>query len=122
MLLKWEVLQLNNNMVQEQNQVRVETKVKKIYLVDNKNDIQQKQAQEELKKKLVNAILDVYTNGSITNIESRRFMAYIERFVKTNKSKNDINYRIASLYNYIISKYSDFIEINQIIQNEEEQY
>ena len=49
-------------------------------------------------------------------------MAYIERFVKTNKSKNDINYRIASLYNYIISKYSDFIEINQIIQNEEEQY
>ena len=62
---------MNNNMVQEQNQVRVETKVKKIYLVDN---------------------------------------------------KNDINYRIASLYNYIISKYSDFIEINQIIQNEEEQY
>ena len=109
-------------MVQEQNQVRVETKVKKIYLVDNKNDIQQKQAQEELKKKLVNAILDVYTNGNITNIESRRCMAYIERFVKTNKSKNDINYRIASLYNYIISKYSDFIEINQIIQNEEEQY
>lgn len=109
-------------MVQEQNQVRVETKVKKIYLVDNKNDIQQKQAQEELKKKLVNAILDVYTNSNITNIESRRFMAYIERFVKTNKSKNDINYRIASLYNYIISKYSDFIEINQIIQNEEEQY
>ena len=40
-------------MVQEQNQVRVETKVKKIYLVDNKNDIKQKQAQEELKKKLV---------------------------------------------------------------------
>ena len=57
---------MNNNMVQEQNQVRVETKVKKIYLVDNKNDIQQKQAQEELKKKLVNAILDVYTNGNIT--------------------------------------------------------
>ena len=113
---------MNNNMDQEQNQVRVETKVKKIYLVDNKNDIQQKQAQEELKKKLVNAIIDVYTNGDITNIESRRFMAYIERFVKTNKSKNDINYRIASLYNYIISKYSDFIEINQIIQNEEEQY
>ena len=113
---------MNNNIVQEQNQVRVETKVKKIYLVDNKNDIQQKQAQEELKKKLVNAILDVYTNSNITNIESRRFMAYIERFVKTNKSKNDINYRIASLYNYIISKYSDFIEINQIIQNEEEQY
>lgn len=73
-------------------------------------------------KKYVGAILDVYTNGNITNIESRRFMAYIERFVKTNKSKNDINYRIASLYNYIISKYSDFIEINQIIQNEEEQY
>ena len=113
---------MNNNVVQEQNQVRVETNVKKIYLVDNKNDIQQKQAQEELKKKLVGAILDVYTNGKITNIESRRFMAYIERFVKKNKSKNDINYRIASLYNYIISKYSDFIEINQIIQNEEEQY
>ena len=122
MLLKWEVLWLNNNVVQEQNQVRVETKIKKIYLIDNKNDIQQKQAQEDLKKKLVGAILDVYTNGNIINIESRRFMAYIERFVKTNKSKNDINYRIASLYNYIISKYSDFIEINQIIQNEEEQY
>ena len=42
---------MNNNVVQEQNQVRVETKVKKIYLVDNKNDIQQKQAQEELKKR-----------------------------------------------------------------------
>ena len=122
MLLKLEVLQLNNNVVQEQNQVRVETKFKKIYLVDNKNDIQQKQSQEDLKKKLVGAILDVYTNGNITNIESRRFMTYIERFVKTNKSKNDINYRIANLYNYIISKYSDFIEINQIIQNEEEQY
>lgn len=113
---------MNNNVVQEQNQVRVEAKFKKIYLVDNKNDIQQKQSQEDLKKKLVGAILDVYTNGNITNIESRRFMTYIERFVKTNKSKNDINYRIANLYNYIISKYSDFIEINQIIQNEEEQY
>ena len=45
---------MNNNVVQEQNQVRVETNVKKIYLVDNKNDIQQKQAQEELKKKLSN--------------------------------------------------------------------
>ena len=48
-------------------------------------------------------------------------MAYLERQVKPNKSKNDINYRIESLYNFIISKYSDYIELTEIITDDNEE-
>jgi len=108
-----------NNKVEQENQVKVETKIKKIYLVDKKNDIHQKKAQVELKKKLISTILDVYTNNNISSVDCKKFIVYMDRFIKSSKSKNDIDYRIASLYNYIIGKYSDFTEINNIIQNED---
>ena len=95
----------------------VETKIKKIYLLDNKNDIYQKKSLEYLKNRVVKSVLDTYKGESIEEKELSKFISYLTRFVKQNNSKNDINYRIASIYNYIISKYSDYLEINQIIQD-----
>ncbi len=63
-------------------------------------------------------------NNSLTSTyevddkEVRKFVAYLDRFVRQTSSKNDINYRISSLYNYIVSKYSDYMEINEIVLNE----
>lgn len=95
----------------------VETKIKKIYLLDNKNDIYQKKSLEYLKNRVVKSVLDTYKGESIEEKELNKFISYLARFVKQNNSKNDINYRIGSIYNYIISKYSDYLEINQIIQD-----
>ena len=90
----------------------------KICLLEDNNDLLQKQAQEYLKKRFVKSALDTYRGVKVEEKELKKFMIFLNRFVKPNKSKNGINYRIKSLYAYIISKYSDFMEINDIVLNE----
>ena len=102
-------------------QTNVKIKERKIYLADNKNDLYQKKAVEYLKKEIVKSTLYAYNGKKPTDKESEKFMTYLNKRVKPNKSKNDINYRIESLYNFIISLYSDYIEfIDIVIDNEEE--
>lgn len=91
---------------------------KKISLMEDKNDLYQKQAQEYLKKRVIKSALDTYTGNKVDDKEVRKFVAYLDRFVRQTSSKNDINYRISSLYHYIASKYSDYMEINEIVLNE----
>ena len=71
-----------------------------------------------LKKRVIKSALDTYTGAKVDDKEVRKFVAYLDRFVRQTSSKNDINYRISSLYNYIVSKYSDYMEINEIVLNE----
>ena len=84
-------------------------------LMEDKNDLYQKQAQEYLKKRIIKSALDTYTGTKVEEKDIKKFVAYLDRFVKQTSSRNDINYRISSLYNYIVSKYSDYIELNQIV-------
>ena len=92
--------------------------IKKLSLMEDKNDLYQKQAQEYLKKRVIKSALDTYTGTKVEDKEVRKFVTYLDRFVRQTTSKNDINYRISSLYNHIVSKYTDYIEINQIVLDE----
>lgn len=83
---------------------------KKISLMEDKNDLYQKQAQEYLKNRVIKSALDAYTGAKVDDKEVRKFVAYLDRFVRQTSSKNDIN--------YIVSKYSDYMEINEIVLNE----
>lgn len=99
--------------------IQVETKIKKIYLSDNKNDLYQKKSVDYLKERIIKASLLTYNNGNKpSESEFKKFKAYVDKRVKPNKSKNDLNYRIESLYNHIISLYSDYMELTEIIRDD----
>ena len=107
---------MNKNI--EQN-VQVKIKEKKIYLTDNKNDMYQKGSVEYLRNQIIKSTLFSYNRTKPSEKELKKFIAYLEKRIKPNKSKNDINYRIESLYNYIVSLYSDYIEFINIINENE---
>ena len=107
---------MNKNI--EQN-VQVKIKEKKIYLTDNKNDMYQKGSVEYLRNQIIKSTLFSYNRTKPSEKELKKFIAYLDKRIKPNKSKNDINYRIESLYNYIVSLYSDYIEFINIINENE---
>ena len=107
---------MNKNIGQN---VQVKIKEKKIYLTDNKNDMYQKGSVEYLRNQIIKSTLFTYNRTKPSEKELKKFIAYLEKRIKPNKSKNDINYRIESLYNYIVSLYSDYIEFINIINENE---
>ena len=109
-------IQMNKNVEQD---VQVKVKEKKVYLTDNKNDMYQKESVEYLKNQIIKSSLFTYNRNKPSEKELKKFIAYVEKRIKPNKSKNDINYRIESLYNYIVSLYSDYIEFINIINETE---
>ena len=95
--------------------VEIKIKEKKIYLTDNKNDMYQKESVDYLKKQIIKSTLFTYNRVKTNETELKKFIAYLDKRIKPNKSKNDINYRIESLFNYIISLYSDYIDFINIV-------
>ena len=95
--------------------VEIKIKEKKVYLTDNKNDMYQKGSIEYLKTQIIKSTLYTYNRVKPSETELKKFIAYLDKRIKPNKSKNDINYRIESLFNYIISLYSDYIDFINII-------
>ena len=115
----------NNN----EEKVVIQVKEKKVYNYDhlsranitittssaNKNDMYQKGSVDYLRNQMIKSALFTYNREKPTDKELKKFIAYVNKRVKPNNSKNDLNYRIESLYNYIITLYSDFIEISNIV-------
>mgnify|MGYP003366853546 FL=1 len=100
--------------------VEIKIKEKKVYLTDNKNDMYQKGSVDYLKSQIIKSTLFTYNRVKPSEAELKKFIAYLDKRIKPNKSKNDINYRIESLFNYIISLYSDYIDfINIVIDNKQ---
>lgn len=99
---------------QEPN-VEIKIKEKKVFLTDNKNDMYQKGSVDYLKRQIIKSTLCTYNRAKPNETELKKFIAYLDKRIKPNKSKNDINYRIESLFNYIISLYSDYIDFINII-------
>ncbi len=95
--------------------VEIKIKEKKVYLTDNKNDMYQKGSVDYLKTQIIKSTLYTYNRTKPSETELKKFIAYLDKRVKPNKSKNDINYRIESLFNYIISLYSNYIDFINII-------
>lgn len=101
----------NNN----EEKVVIQVKEKKVYISNNKNDMYQKGSVDYLRNQMIKSALFTYNREKPTDKELKKFIAYVNKRVKPNNSKNDLNYRIESLYNYIITLYSDFIEISNIV-------
>lgn len=101
--------------------VEIKIKEKKVYLADNKNDMYQKESVDYLKCQIIKSTLFTYNRVKPSEIELKKFITYLDKRIKPNKSKNDINYRIESLFNYIISLYSDYVDfINIVIDNKQD--
>lgn len=106
----------NNN----DEKVVIQLKEKKVYLTDNKNDMYQKGSVDYLRNQIIKSTLFTYNREKPNEKELKKFIAYVDKRVKPNKSKNDLNYRIESLYNYIVSLYSDYIDLINIIAEEQQ--
>lgn len=100
--------------------VEIKIKEKKVYLADNKNDMYQKGSVDYLKSQIIKSTLFTYNRVKPNEKELKKFIAYLDKRIKPNKSKNDLNYRIESLFNYIISLYSDYVDFINIITDKEQ--
>ena len=103
---------------QEQSQVEVKVKEKKVYLADSKVDLKQMKFIDNLKRDIVKLSLKHYINEDINDKAFNKFMIHLNKKTKPNKSRNDLNYRIESIYNLIISIYSEYIDFIDFITND----
>lgn len=97
--------------------IEIKIKEKKVYLTNNKNDIRKNEAVDYLKNQIIKSALFAYNNEEPNQIELKKFITYVDKKIKPNKSKNDINYRIESLFNLVINLYSDYMDLIDIVTN-----
>ena len=93
----------------KQEEIQVKVKEKTVYLSDNKNDMYQKSSVDYMKKLITRGAIYTYTGKKPNDIRFNSFLVYLDQRNKPSKSKNDFNYRIERLYNYITSMYSDYM-------------
>jgi hypothetical protein len=93
----------------KQEEIQVKVKEKTVYLSDNKNDMYQKISVDYMKKLITRGAIYTYTGKKPNDVRFNSFLVYLDQRNKPSKSKNDFNYRIERLYNYIISIYSDYM-------------
>ncbi len=109
----------NNKSNNTEQNIQIQIKEKKVYLTDNKNDMYQKSSVEYVKEQIIKSTLFAYNREKPKEKDLKKFLAYLDKRIKPNKSKNDINYRIESLFNYIISLYSDYIDFIKIVNSDD---
>ena len=90
--------------------IEIKIKEKKVYLANNKNV-------DYLKKQIIKSTLFAYNKVEPNKTELESFITYVDKKIKPNKSKNDINYRIESLFNLVINLYSDYMDLIDIVTN-----
>ena len=93
----------------KQEEIQVKVKEKTVYLSDNKNDMYQKSSVDYMKKLITRGAIYTYTGKKPNDVRFNSFLVYLDQRNKPSKSKNNFNYRIERLYNYIISMYSDYM-------------
>lgn len=71
----------------------------------------------DIKQDIVKTMLSKYTNKSLSKEEFTKFYKYLNLQLKDNKSKNNLDNRINSIYKMIQKLYNDYIELNDIITN-----
>lgn len=69
----------------------------------------------DIKHELVATMLKKETNGKISQEEIDRFNNYLNVIVKNNKSSNNLNNRISSIYELVKTHYKDYLKLNSIM-------
>ncbi len=71
----------------------------------------------DIKQDMVRTMLNKYTNKALSKEEITKFLKYLNLQLKENKSKNNLDNRISSIYKIIQKQYNNYTELNQIITN-----
>ena len=69
----------------------------------------------DIKHDVVKIMLLKATDNKVSSEEIERFVNYLNVIVKSNKSSNNLNNRISSLFKVIKSLYNDYSKINEAI-------
>ena len=80
-----------------------------------RNDINEKELKQNLEEDMTEVIIHHYTNSQATNTEIKRFVNYLRYANKDNNSPNSFINRTYSLYQYLIEQYSNFTELDSIL-------
>ena len=80
-----------------------------------RNDIHEKELKQNLEEDITQVIIHHYTNSKATNAEIKKFVNYLRYSNKDNKSPNSFINRTYSLYQYLIEQYSNFTELDSIM-------
>jgi hypothetical protein len=71
----------------------------------------------DMKHDVVKIMLLKATDNKVSNEEIERFVNYLNVIVKSNKSSNNLNNRITSLFKVIKEHYKEYSRINAVITN-----
>lgn len=69
----------------------------------------------DIKQDLIKIMLNKYTCKSINREDFIKFFKYLNLQLKDNNSKNNLDYRISSIYKVIQKQYDNYIKLNEII-------
>lgn len=69
----------------------------------------------DLRHDVVKIMLLKATDNEVSSEEIEKFVNYLNVIVKNNKSSNNLNNRISSLFKVIKSLYNDYSKINEAI-------
>ena len=71
----------------------------------------------DIKQDMVRTMLNKHTTKTFSKDEITKFLKYLNLQLKENKSKNNLDRRISSIYKIIRKQYNSYTELNQIITN-----
>lgn len=73
----------------------------------------------DIKHDIVKIMLLKETDNKISTEEIERFVNYLNVIVKSNKSSNNLNNRITSLFKVIKEHYKEYTKINAVITHKQ---
>jgi len=80
-----------------------------------KNDINEKKLKEDLEENVAYTMLLFYTSAKLSNKDIKKFVNYLRHCFKDNNSNNSFVNRTYALYQYLIEQYSNFVELDKIM-------
>lgn len=80
-----------------------------------RNDVNIKELKQNLEEDIIKTMIIYYSNAQEQDGTIKRFVNYLRHFSKDNKSNNNFNNRLYGLYQYLIEQYSNFKELDKII-------
>lgn len=69
----------------------------------------------DIKQDMIKSMLSKYTNGNITKEQLTKFTKYLNLQYKNNKSKNNLDSRVSSIYESLQKQFDNYTKLNQII-------
>lgn len=99
----------------EDKKQKIEEQKGKSKKAKQRNDINERKLKESLEENIADTMLLFYTGAKIDNKDVKRFINYLRHCSKDNNSNNSFVNRTYALYQSLIEQYSNFIELDLIM-------